>query len=145
MSEITTVARLSEPSKPASQARVGEHDADIFLKRSAAYYHAQPPSSLSSAHATLRQRDPMLAETLQSLAPSDTRFSPASMHTRLQSAQQTLTKALAHLKNKSSNKNSDKSSDKNLVADAQTLQRRIAEALALQQEASDNQRLLIKA
>ncbi len=137
MSEITTVARLNEPSKPASQARVGEHDADIFLKRSAAYYHAQPPSSLSSAHATLRQRDPMLAETLQSLAPSDTRFSPASMHTRLQSAQHTLTKALAHLKNKSS--------DKNLVADAQTLQRQIAEALALQQEASDNQRLLIKA
>ncbi len=126
-----SLARPFEPSKHATQV------ADIFLKRSAAYYHAQPASSLESAHATFRQRDPMLAETLQSLAPPDTHFSPASMHTRLQAAQQTLTTALAHLHNKAA--------AKNLIACAQTLQRQIAESLTLQQEASDNQRLLIKA
>ncbi len=133
------LTRISKPSKLAEQTRTGESDADIFLKRSAAYYHAQPPSSLESAHATLRQRDPMLAKTLQSLAPPDTHFSPASMHTRLQTAQQTLTKVLAQLQNK------NKSMNKNLIADAQTLQQQIAGALILQQEASDNQRLLIKA
>ncbi len=137
MTDLTTAARLSSPSRHGAQARMSESDADIFLKRSAAYYHAQPPARSQSAHATLRQRDPMLADTLQSLAPSDTRFSPSSMHTRLQSAQQTLAKALTHLQNGSP--------DKNLLACAQTLRQQITEALVLQQEASDNQRLLIKA
>ena len=142
-SEAGTHARTSQASQ-ASQARAS--DADIFLKRSAAYYHAQPPSSLESAHATARQRDPMLAATLQSLAPSDTHFSPASMHTRLQSAQQTLTKALALFQNNAPHHAPPHNTlDKNLIADAQTLQQRITEALNLQQEAFDNQRLLIKA
>ena len=132
MTELTPVAPLGDSSRSVARTQAGERDADIFLKRSAAYYHAQPPSSLESAHATLRQRDPMLADTLQSLAPPDIHLSPASMHTRLQAAQQTLTKALAQLK------------DKNLIANAQTLQQQIADALVLQQEASDNQRLLIK-
>ena len=160
--EAGTHARTSQAranKAGASQARAS--DADIFLKRSAAYYHAQPPSSLESAHATARQRDPMLAATLQSLAPSDTHFSPASMHTRLQSAQQTLTKALALFQNNAPPNNAPPNNapsnaaphnaaphnalGKNLIADAQTLQQRITEALNLQQEAFDNQRLLIKA
>ena len=88
----------------------------------------------------------MLAATLQSLAPSDTHFSPASMHTRLQSAQQTLTKALALFQNNAAPHNAPHNAlGKNLIADAQTLQQRITEALNLQQEAFDNQRLLIKA
>ncbi len=133
MTDLSSLVRLGEPSRRAAPTLAEKSDADIFLKRSAAYYHAQPLSTLEGAHTTSRQRDPMLAETLQSLAPSDTHFSPACMHTRLQTAQQTLTNALTHL------------NDKTLIACAQTLQQQITEALALQQEASDNQRLLIKA
>ena len=139
MTETSTVTRPSTSSTQVAPSRLDAGDADIFLKRSAPYYHAQPSSHLDSAHAASKQRDPMLAETLQSLAPPDARFSPASMHARLQTAQQTLTTALAHLQ--SNNKHLDKS----LIANTQTLQREIKEALTLQQEASDNQRLLIQA
>ncbi len=137
MANITNIAQkamhnvVGSPSEPAT--RTNSSDADLFLKRSAAYYHAQTPSSLDSVSSLRAQRDPMLAHTLQSLAPSDTNFSPTLMHSRLQAAQNNLARA------------TQKINSKKLLASVQSLQKQIEAGLALQQEATDNQRLLIRA
>ena len=108
-------------------------DADLFLKRSAAYYHAQTASSLDSVASLRTQRDPAFEKILQSLAPENTNYSPSLMHKRLKAAQLALKNSLPKI------------NDNELKQTAQILQQRIEQSLNLQQEANDNQRLLIRA
>lgn len=126
------------------QARRSEStEADLFLKRSAAYYHAQTASSLDSVANLRTQRDPVFQKILQSLAPENTNFSPSLMHSRLKAANSAL-KSIT-LKNLAPQNSKQKIDDKELLQTALVLQQRIEQALNLQQEASDNQRLLIRA
>ena len=132
---------FAQTQSSASQLRARKSastDADLFLKRSAAYYHAQTASSLDSVSSLRTQRDPLFAKTLTSLAPKNINYSPTLMHTRLNAAH------LA-LKNVDLQTSLQKASNKELSQTAQILQQRIEQSLTLQQDANDNQRLLIRA
>ncbi len=127
------IAQTKLLDSKAQAHRSASTDADLFLKRSAAYYHAQTASSLDSVANLRTQRDPVFEKILQSLAPENTNYSPSLMHKRLKVA-------FFALKN-----SQQKINDKELKQIAQILQQRIEQSLNLQQEANDNQRLLIRA
>ena len=132
IAQTTSSASHTQARKSASS------DADLFLKRSAAYYHAQTASSLDSVSNLRTQRDPSFEKILKSLAPENINYSPSLMHTRLNAAH------LA-LKNATLQNSLQKASNKELAQTAQILQQRIEQSLTLQQDANDNQRLLIRA